>query len=150
MTLLQPGCVLVSVVHVIIGDHASAWSLGHCLGQCWCLNVRLPVGACLFQRSVLPPGAMVTSRNKLLSRSMSRFKVLQHPGSELMSEPPFTTKGHCSYPGSGQSSKTLLMSKGHSATRVILTWVTGITYGAMVTSRSVLLKGDMGIMNVEI
>lgn len=67
-----------------------------------------------------------------------------------MCEPPFTTKGHCSYPGSGQSSETLLMSKGHSATRVILTWVTGITYGAMVTSRSVLLQGDMGIMNVEI
>lgn len=67
-----------------------------------------------------------------------------------MSGSPVTTKGNCSYPGSGQSSETLLISKGHAATRAILTWVTGIAYGAMVTSRSVLLQGDMGIMNIEI
>lgn len=83
-----------SVALVTTEGYVDARGLVSLMRQCWCLRGMLPPGPYRSAWPVLSPGAMVTFRSELLSRTLSGFVVPLPMGSVLMFRARVTTGSH--------------------------------------------------------
>lgn len=86
-----------------IEDHDDGRGLGCHLEPRWYPKAMLLQGPHQSQWPALPPGTMVTSRPRLLPRTLTRFMVLPQLGSILMTMAYVTTKGHIDTRGLGHN-----------------------------------------------
>lgn len=111
VALPQPGPVLMSLAPIAIKYHVDSRGLDDHPGPCWCPEAMLPLVPCQSGWPWLPPGAMVTSKHRLLPRTTCESMVLPQSGSEFKS-----MHGLCSHQrpygslGSGPQPLALLVS----------------------------------------
>lgn len=83
-----------SVALVTTEGYVDARVLVSLMRPCWCLRDMLPPGSYRSAWPVLSPGAMVTFRSELLSRTLSGFVVSLPMGSVLMFRASVITGSH--------------------------------------------------------